>query len=123
MVLPAGGVALCWLLTMTLWLPILDYARSSRAWAERVSAQIPRQACIAGPGMAPVTVAALEVFGRYRVDARPGAASSSSCRYLVRVTRGRPKADPPAGWELVANVRRPTDRGELTSIYRRSAAP
>jgi len=123
MVLPAGGVALCWLLAMTLWLPILDYARSSRAWTERVSAQIPRQACIAGPGLAPVTVAALEVFGRFRVDARQGAATSSGCRYLLRVTRGRPKSDPPPGWELVANVRRPMDRGELTSIYRRSAPP
>ena len=28
LVLPAGGAALCWLLLMTLWLPLLDYARS-----------------------------------------------------------------------------------------------
>jgi hypothetical protein len=28
LVLPAGGAALCWLLVMTLWLPVLDYARS-----------------------------------------------------------------------------------------------
>jgi 4-amino-4-deoxy-L-arabinose transferase-like glycosyltransferase len=123
MVLPAGGVALCWLLTMTLWLPILDYARSSRAWAGRVAAQVPRQACIAGPGLAPVSIAALEHFGRYRVDARPGATTSGGCNYLVRVTRGRPKAEPPPGWQHVADVRRPTDRGELTTIYRRIATP
>ncbi|RYY83251.1 MAG: hypothetical protein EOO24_39155, partial [Comamonadaceae bacterium] len=28
LVLPAGGTALCWMLLMTLWLPLLDYARS-----------------------------------------------------------------------------------------------
>ena len=28
LVLPAGGVAVCWLLLMTLWLPLLDHARS-----------------------------------------------------------------------------------------------
>jgi hypothetical protein len=123
MVLPAGGVALGWLLTMTLWLPILDYARSSRAWTERVSAQVPRQACIAGPELATVTVAALEHFGRYRVDARPGAAGPGGCNYLMRVTRGRPKSDPPPGWQPFAELRRPTDRGELTTIYRRVAPP
>ncbi len=31
LVLPAAGVVLCWLLLMTLWLPLLDYARSYRA--------------------------------------------------------------------------------------------
>jgi hypothetical protein len=36
LVLPASGVALCWLLLMTLWLPLLDYARSYRALIERV---------------------------------------------------------------------------------------
>ena len=34
LVLPAGGVALCWLLLMTLGLPILDYARSNRPLVE-----------------------------------------------------------------------------------------
>ncbi len=38
LVLPAGGVALCWLLLMTLWLPLLDYARSNRPWVERAGA-------------------------------------------------------------------------------------
>ena len=30
------GVALCWLLLMTLWLPLLDYGRSNRPLAERL---------------------------------------------------------------------------------------
>ena len=33
LVLPAGGAALCWLLLLTLWLPLLDYARSYKKLA------------------------------------------------------------------------------------------
>ena len=36
LVLPASGAALAWLLLTTLWLPLLDYARSSTAWAKAI---------------------------------------------------------------------------------------
>jgi 4-amino-4-deoxy-L-arabinose transferase-like glycosyltransferase len=121
LVLPAGGVTLCWLLLMSLWLPLLDYARSPRALVERVALYVPRQACIAAPSLGPVGVAALEVFGRYRVDARAGALQGS-CRYLVLTLRGRKAPAAPAGWEAVATIQRPTERGEITAIYRRQAA-
>jgi 4-amino-4-deoxy-L-arabinose transferase-like glycosyltransferase len=116
MVLPAGGVVLCWLLLMTLWLPPLDYARSPRPWVQRIAIHVPRQACIDAPTLAPASVAALEIFGRWRVDAQPGA---DACGYLLRVTRTRGLPPPPRGWEWVATVRRPTDREESTAIYRR----
>jgi 4-amino-4-deoxy-L-arabinose transferase-like glycosyltransferase len=118
LVLPAGGVALCWLLTMTLLLPPLDYARSNRALVERVAQFVPPQACIAAPGLPPTVVASLEYFGRWRVDARPDAATRS-CGYLVYVTRQRPLPAPPAGWQQVADLQRPTDREERTLVYRR----
>ena len=51
LVLPASGVALCWLLLMTLWLPLLDYARSYRPLVERIARHVPRDACIAAPGL------------------------------------------------------------------------
>ncbi len=118
LVLPAGGVALCWLLLMTLWLPLLDYARSPRPWVQRITALVPAEACIAAPGLAPATVAALEHLGRWRVDARP-AALDGPCRYAMRVTRLRPLPAAPGGWRLVGQARRPTDRDEVTLVYRR----
>ncbi|MDP3606966.1 MAG: hypothetical protein Q8R59_14630, partial [Polaromonas sp.] len=39
MVLPAGGATLCWLLLMTLWLPLLDYARSYGPLSRQVAAR------------------------------------------------------------------------------------
>jgi len=117
-VLPAGGVALCWLLLMTLWLPLLDYARSPRPWVQRVATLVPAKACIAAPGLAPATVAALEHLGHWTVDARPEALKGA-CRYAMQVARSRQLPAAPAGWELVGKVQRPTDRGELTLVYRR----
>jgi len=121
MVLPSGGVALCWLLLMTLWLPALDYARSSRTLVQRVAEHVPRGACIAVPAGSPSMVAALEVFGRYRVDATAAAAAlpAPGCNFSLRVLRAREAPPATAGWLLVAAVRRPTDRGEITAIYRR----
>ena len=49
MVLPASGVALCWLLLMSLWLPMLDYARSERPLVQRVSGYLPHRSCVAMP--------------------------------------------------------------------------
>lgn len=116
LVLPAGGVALSWLLLMTLWLPLLDYARSARPWVMRVAEHVPPGACVAAPGLAPSNVAALEVFGRWRVDATP-AAVQGPCGVLLRVSRLRPAAGPPPGWAPVAEVKRPTDREELTQVF------
>jgi hypothetical protein len=118
LVLPASGVALCWLLLMTLWLPVLDYARSPRPWVARIATLVPAQACIAAPGLAPATVAALEHLGRWRVDARPEALAGP-CAYAMHVSRLRPLPAAPAGWEEAGQAQRPTDHDEVTLVYRR----
>jgi len=119
LVLPASGVALCWLLLMTLWLPALDYARSPRPWVARIAALVPPQACIAAPGLPPAAVAALEHLGRWRVDARPEALHGS-CAYAMRVARLRSLPPAPAGWEESGRAQRPTERDEVTLVYRRA---
>jgi hypothetical protein len=120
LVLPAGGVALCWLLLMTLWLPLLDYARSARPLVDRLARHLKGTPCVLAPGVNTAMVASLEVFGRLKVDARPGG-SAGRCPVLVQVTRGS-RPSPPDGWELVASERRSTDRSELVSVYRRVEA-
>jgi 4-amino-4-deoxy-L-arabinose transferase-like glycosyltransferase len=121
LVLPAGGVALCWLLLMTLGLPILDYARSNRPIVERIARHVPAGQCIAAPDQPLALVAALEFFGPYNVDARRGAAQTP-CNYLVKVEPANATRPAPEGWTRVARERRPTDRNNLTTIYRRDTA-
>ncbi|MDT7836679.1 hypothetical protein [Aquabacterium sp. OR-4] len=126
LVLPAGGVALCWLLLMTLWLPLLDYGRSNRPLAQRLARLVPGDACIAAPGASGSLVAALEFHGRHRVDASATAAQGP-CPVLMLAQRGLKDTAPvlaarAAGWVETGRERRPTDRHEWTLVFQRSAA-
>ena len=119
MVLPAGGVALCWILLMTLWLPLLDYARSARPLVQRVTALVGDSPCIAGMNFNTALSASFEIFWGRPVDARPSAAETTTCPVLVRITRG-PAMNTPRGWVLQGTTRRPTERNEVASVYRRA---
>jgi hypothetical protein len=120
LVLPASGVALCWLLVMTLLLPPLDHARSYRSLVERIARQVPRGACIAAPGVPAAQVAGLEYLGGYRVDAVT-AAADTPCEYLLRLERRQSVAAPRSTWQLLTRERRNTGDDEVSAIYRRAA--
>jgi 4-amino-4-deoxy-L-arabinose transferase-like glycosyltransferase len=122
MVLPASGVALCWLLLMTLWLPLLDHARSYRPLVQRIALVVPRGACVAAPGVPRAQLAALEYLGRFKVDAT-ASADSTDCGFLMQMETRRKPGDAGPLWVRVATERRPTDREELTAIYRRVDSP
>ena len=119
LVLPASGVALCWLLAMTLWLPALDYARSYRPLVSLITRHVPPSACVAAPGVSPGLLAAVEYFGGHPVDAVSDAQSTDCPVLLVAETR----VDRPAvsvGWTLAAREVRPTDRDTVIAVYRRT---
>jgi 4-amino-4-deoxy-L-arabinose transferase-like glycosyltransferase len=124
LVLPAGGVALAWLLVMTLWLPALDYARSYRPWVQRIARHVGSDpACVSAPGMQRAAAAGLEYFGGWRVDARPGTPDTAACQVLLMPEMDPKRAVPQfPGWHFVARERRPTDRDESVLVYRRAAA-
>jgi hypothetical protein len=120
LVLPASGVALCWLLVMTLLLPPLDHARSYRSLVQRIAQRVPAGGCVAAPGLPRAQVVALEHLGGYRVDAVTPA-SSARCEFLLQTeTRAVPSA-PGAGWRLLTRERRNTSDDEVIAIYRRSS--
>ena len=118
LVLPASGVALCWLLAMTLLLPPLDHARGYRSLVQRILRQVPRGACIAAPGVPPAQVVALEYFGRYRVDAATPAINTR-CDFLLQSENRRPPVAPGSAWELLTRERRNSSDEEISAIYRR----
>ena len=118
LILPATGVAWCWLLLMTLWLPLFDHARSYQALVDRLGPQMPREECIAAPLLPPGQVAAFEQIARVRLNARPDALQAG-CKWLLRVEPSVGASSIPAGWTLVAREARPTDRSEFTVLYRR----
>lgn len=117
LVLAASGVALSWLLLMTLWLPLLNYARSDRPLVERLTQHLDMQDCVQAWGLPRSQLAALESLGGFRVVLAP--ATSRACQRLLLLG---PVTSPPAptGWVEVARERRPTDRTSFTYVYRRA---
>ncbi|MEJ6007548.1 hypothetical protein WG899_18530 [Paucibacter sp. AS339] len=116
LVLPASGVALSWLLAMSLMMPPLDYARSDTPLVERLRAHVPASAnCIATPNQALHTMAALEFQGGWRVDGLHQL-QSSPCHYAFL---NGPIKEMPEGWEQIANIRRPTERAYGFAVLRR----
>ena len=118
LVLAASGVALCWLLVMTLLLPPLDHARSYRSLVQRIERQVPRGACIAAPGVPVAQVVALEYLGGYRVDAATPA-TDTHCEFLLQLETRQSPAAPRSTWKLLARERRNTSEEEISAIYRR----
>lgn len=119
LVLPASGVALCWLLLMTLWLPLLDYARSYRPLIVRIAELVPHGTAVCTRGVPRGQLVALEYYGGYRIDAT--GAADASCDVLMVQESAAPRPDD--GWVLLGRERRPTDRTDWTSVYRRAGAP
>jgi 4-amino-4-deoxy-L-arabinose transferase-like glycosyltransferase len=118
LVLPASGVALCWLLLMSLLLPPLDYARSYRPLVQKLSHHLPVGTCLAAPGLTRGLLAALEFHGGYVVDAtRP--IGESSCEYLVQMETRQSSPPVGSGWELMAREKRNNNDDEIAAIYRR----
>ena len=122
LVLPASGVALCWLLLMTLMLPPLDHARSYRPLVQRIAQYVPVEACLSAPGVPRGQLAAFQYLGRFNVDAvKP--VEASPCEYLLQMeTRLKPSAVGP-GWQLLAREKRNTNEDEITAVYRRAVGP
>lgn len=120
LVLPAGGVALCWLLLMTLWLPLVDYVRSNRPLMQQLQAHLPAQFdCIAAPNVSLPYLASMELQGawRWRVDGTTTLADTR-CPYLVQQSDEKLAPDLP-GWSLLAQLHRPSDKQSFTLLYGR----
>lgn len=119
LVLPAGGAALGWLLVMTLWLPVLDYARSYAAVVQRLQARIDAPGCIETYGLTRPQVAALIYHGQ--LDLRV-AQVPNACPWLVvteDVESSMSMAFDAKRWQLVAKIPRPTDRRDNLLLYRK----
>ncbi|MDB5965559.1 MAG: putative rane protein [Polaromonas sp.] len=119
MVLPAGGATLCWLLLMTLWLPLLDYARSYAPMSHQIARLVDKKACVEIHGIGTAQAAALQYHGQLQLRQ---ATSQASCPYLIVDADAQPslgRSVSLANWAFVATVRRPTDRNENVLLFKR----
>lgn len=119
LVLPAGGAALCWLLLLTLWLPLLDYARSYKKLAMDVARATGAPECVEVHGISLAQVAALRYHGQLTL--RP-AGVKASCPWLVVAPASLEALSVGLDmrqWTLHATVRRPADADDNLLLYQR----
>jgi 4-amino-4-deoxy-L-arabinose transferase-like glycosyltransferase len=122
MVLPAGGTALCWLLLMTLWLPMLDFARSYAPLVQRVVETTGTQSCVQIYGLNPGQAAAFSYHGPLKLQLLTPEKQTATCPWLVVTVDAEKKLSSfnMSSWQFVTKVRRPSDDNEDVLLYRRA---
>lgn len=121
LVLPAAGSTLCWLLLMTLWLPLLDFGRSYGPLSRRIASLVPAESCVLVDGLSQAQIAALRHHGALTL-LRTGGPDGATCRALVVSPDTQPTLDERitlTQWAFRARVSRLSDRKESLLLYQR----
>jgi hypothetical protein len=131
LVLPAGGAALCWLLLLTLWLPLLDFAFSYKPWVAQIQTVMAKQdatqkqgVCLLSYGLTPSQMTAFHYHGGFEV--KPADMTSvdqqRACPWLVVDNDLRPELAQVVQlneWQRVRSIYRPADKKENVTLYHR----
>jgi hypothetical protein len=128
LVLPAGGAALCWLLLMTLWLPLLNFGRGYAPLVKQISDRIGPASCVHTYALTLSQGAAFGFHGAYRLlPWNPTQTSQTAqtppttlCPWLIADHLAAAQQPPPATqWLERETIFRPTDDGEAIVVYER----
>ncbi|MBE0474060.1 hypothetical protein [Rhodoferax sp.] len=119
-VLPAGGVALNWLLLLTLMLPLLDFARSYAPMVRQVTAALPLSpGCVATLGLSRSQLAAFKFHGALELQTLD---AGSPCQWLIAdigtVSR-RADITQSSDWLLRRALGHPAERKDSLHLYER----
>jgi len=119
-VLPAGGAALCWLLLMTLWLPLLDFARSYAPMVQQATKLLPENpGCVSTLDLSRSQIAAFRLHSQLKLMPTN---SGAKCAWLIAngenpsTTAGFVPGKP---WLQRGIVSHPADRDEKVYIFER----
>jgi len=113
-----AGIAMIWMLTMTLGVPLVDQARSYRAVSARLVQNLDGSRCVVRHNVGDAQRALLDYFQGLRTVPADSPDASRCDALLVQAAPGRPPNVEP-GWHEVWRGSRPGDRNELFILYRR----
>ena len=121
LVLPAGGAALCWMLLMTLWLPLLDYARSYVPQVNAIAERVGRPVCISELALSRQHIAALRYHGQFNLSPLVG---GEACPWLLISPEAIATLHNIVSmekWRLSGTLRRPTSAADDLLLFQRTA--
>lgn len=119
LVLPAGGATLNFLLAMTLWMPLLNYAQSYDALVRRTLDQLDTPGCVETLGLSQGQIAAFQFYGKLTLKPLQPV---PACPWLLaepRVDMGAPSGVDLAVWHLQATLRHPANGGDSVLLFKR----
>lgn len=118
LVLPSGGAALCWLLLTTLWMPLLNHARSYAPLVAKLEA-ITQGDCAQAWGLHRGLMTAIDYHGHIVIEIAPG---QRPCQWLI-VDKDQagslPQSVDMTLWDMHTALGHPRVGEEDLLIYRR----
>ncbi len=122
LVLSAAGSTLCWVLLMTLWLPLLNHGMGQRPMSERVAAAVPAGDCVATFGLSQAQIAGLQYHGGLRVVRAPSTEIHTCSRLVVDTAdyvrlQGAVAMDE---WRLMTKIARLRDNRDTWMMFERA---
>ena len=122
-VLSTGGLVLCWLLLMTLWLPWLNYGQSYASVAEQIKTHLPdNYRCVSARDVGPAQRASFAYLGQVQFEKT----GDQPCEFLLvqdtGLRRQRAQLSPvDKQFTLLWQGRRASDRNESFRLFKRTS--
>ncbi|MBM3336829.1 MAG: glycosyltransferase, partial [Betaproteobacteria bacterium] len=122
-VLSTGGLVLCWLLLMTLWLPWLNYGQSYADVAHQINTHLPgNYHCVNARGVGPAQRASFAYLGEVRFSKT----ADERCEFLLvqdtNVRKQRTQLSVvESEFTLLWQGRRASDRNESFRLFKRAS--
>ena len=118
LVLPAGGAALSWLLLMTLWMPLLNYAQSYSVLVQQTKLRLTAPGCVEAWGLGLGQIAAFQFYGNLQLKSLQ---TTPTCLWLL--VEPQPDMSAPPGidasaWSLQNVIQHPANSGESVLLYK-----
>ena len=104
---------------MTLWLPLLDYARSYAPMSRQISKLVDKNACVEIHGLASAQAAGLQYHGQLELRQ---ATFRATCPYLIVDADAQSSLSNTVSlpdWAFLATIRRPADKNENVLLFKR----
>ncbi len=114
----AIGMTCVWTLLMTLWLPLIDSARSYKAVFSSLSKALPTQyACVKSQNLGSAQRDLLHYYTSIKTLSAETEQALTCDLYLIEDEKGHDKIEPNADWKLIWSGKRVSERHESFRLF------
>ena len=114
----AIGMTAVWTLLMTLWLPMIDSARSYKNVFTSLKAAMPTQhACVVGNRLGNAQLDLLHYYANLKTQNFEAEGTLNCDLYLIQDEKGRERVELGGDWKLIWSGKRASERRESFRLY------